>query len=74
MEQQSTNSGDGKQSDQSTKDTVALELTKFIATSTGFGRGAAAVGFGGKSAKTPEEQVNALLELFEKCREAVYRR
>ncbi len=53
------------------KDEVALELMKFIATSTGYGRGTQAVGFAGKGARTPEEQVDALLELFERCRGAV---
>lgn len=56
------------------KDTVSLELMKFIATSTGYGKGSQAVGFAGKATKTPEEQADALLELFEKCREVVYKR
>ena len=53
------------------KDEVALELMKFIATATGYGRGTQAVGFAGKGARTPEEQVDALLELFGRCRAAV---
>lgn len=52
-------------------DEVALELMKFIATSTGYGRGAQAVGFAGKGARTPEEQADSLLELFERCRGVV---
>jgi hypothetical protein len=54
------------------KDEVALELTRFIATTTGLGKSAAGTGFAGKSpAKTPEEQVDALLQLYERCRESV---
>ena len=52
-------------------DEVSLELMKFIASATGYGRGTQAVGFSGKSAKTPEEQVDSLLELFERCRGVV---
>jgi hypothetical protein len=54
-----------------TKDEVALELMRFIATTTGMGKTSSGAGFGGKSPKTPEEQVDTLLTLFEKCREAV---
>jgi len=52
---------------------VALEMMKFIAVTTGYGKGSSsAAGFGGKSAaKTPEEHAGALLELFEKCRTVV---
>jgi hypothetical protein len=53
------------------KDEIALELMKFIASTTGVGRTGTGAGFGGKSAKTPEEQVDVLLELFERCRGAV---
>ncbi len=53
------------------KDEVALELMRFISTTTGMGKTSAGAGFGGKSPKTPEEQVETLLQLFEKCREAV---
>jgi hypothetical protein len=53
------------------KDEVALELMRFIATTTGMGKTSSGAGFGGKSPKTPEEQVDTLLQLFEKCREAV---
>jgi hypothetical protein len=55
-----------------TKDEVALELMKFVATTTGCGRGASSsVGFTGKAARTPEEYADALLELFERCRKVV---
>ncbi len=49
-------------------DEVALELTRFIAVTTGYGKTAGGAGFGGKSPKTPEEQVDALLQLFGRCR------
>lgn len=52
-------------------DEVALELMKFIATATGYGRGSQAVGFTGKGARTAEEQADSLLELFERCRTVV---
>jgi len=52
-------------------DEIALELMKFIATTTGYAKGAQAVGFSGKPPRTPEEQAEALLELFEKCRRIV---
>jgi hypothetical protein len=50
------------------KDEVALELTKFIAITTGFGKGPASAGFTGKGARTPEEHAEALIQLFERCR------
>jgi len=55
------------------KDEVALELTRFIATTTGLGKTASGTGFAGKAAsvKTPEEQVDVLLQLYERCRASV---
>lgn len=54
------------------KDEVALELMKFIAVSTGYGKGGSSgAGFGSKTSRTPEEQAESLLELFERCRKAV---
>jgi hypothetical protein len=53
------------------KDEIALELMRFISTTTGIGKTSTGAGFGGKSPKTPEEQVDALLQLFEKCRATV---
>jgi hypothetical protein len=53
------------------KEEVALELMRFITTTTGMGKSSSGAGFGGKTPKTPEEQVDTLLQLFEKCREAV---
>ena len=58
-----------------TKDEIALELMKFIAITTGYGKGSStpAAGFSGKPvARTPEEYTEALLELFERCRKVVY--
>jgi hypothetical protein len=48
-----------------------LELMKFIAGTTGYGKGSGGAGFGGKAPKTPDEQVDALLQLYERCRTAV---
>ena len=56
------------------KDEVALELMKFIAASTGYGKGGSGAGYGApKAVKSPEEHADALLELFEKCRGVVNR-
>lgn len=55
----------------STKDEVALDLMKFIAVTTGYGKGPSAAGFGGKTTKTPEEHAEALLQLFQRCRTVV---
>lgn len=55
------------------KDEVALELMKFIAVATGYGRsGGAGAGFSGKpGARSAEEHVDALIELFQRCRKIV---
>jgi hypothetical protein len=55
------------------KDDVALELMKFIAVSTGYGRSSqSSAGFSAKAVnRSPEEQVDALLDLFERCRRVV---
>ena len=52
---------------------VALELMRFIATTTGYGRtGQGSAGFSGKpQTRSPEEQTEALLELFDRCRRMV---
>ena len=52
-------------------DEVALEMMKFIAVTTGYGKGAGGAGFTGKTTKTPEEYADALLQLFERCRQVV---
>jgi hypothetical protein len=55
----------------SSKEEVALELMKFIAGTTGYGKASGGAGFGGKAPKTPDEQVDALLQLYERCRSVV---
>jgi len=52
-------------------DEVALEMMKFIAVTTGYGKGTGAAGFTGKATKTPEEYADALLQLFERCRQVI---
>jgi hypothetical protein len=55
------------------KDEVALELMKFIAQTTGYGKGSVTAGYGAKGSKTPEEYADSLLQLFERCRTVVSR-
>ncbi|HTR35974.1 MAG TPA: hypothetical protein VMH80_08745 [Bryobacteraceae bacterium] len=52
-------------------DEVALEMMKFIAVTTGYGKGGATAGFTGKGSKTPEEYAEALLQLFDRCRQVI---
>jgi hypothetical protein len=54
-----------------TRDEVALEMMKFIAVTTGYGKGTGAAGFTGKTTKTPEEYAETLLQLFQRCRSVV---
>ena len=54
------------------KDEVALELMKFIAVSTGYGKATGGgAGFSGKPTRSAEEYADALLQLFERCRTVV---
>ena len=54
------------------KDEVALEMMKFIAVTTGYGKSMGSAGFSGKpQARSSEEQADALFELFERCRKVV---
>jgi hypothetical protein len=54
------------------RDEVALELMKFIAVTTGYGKGSsAAAGFSGKPSKSAEEYAEALIQLFDRCRTVV---
>jgi hypothetical protein len=53
------------------KDEIALDLMKFVAATTGYGKGPQSVGFAGKGARTPEEHAEALIQLFERCRDIV---
>jgi len=57
------------------KDEIALDLMKFIAVTTGYGKsGYGAAGFSGKPvAHSAEEHADALIELFERCRKVVGR-
>ena len=52
---------------------VALELMKFIAVSTGYGKTSqSGTGFSGKpQGRSVEEHAEALLELFDRCRKVV---
>lgn len=54
-----------------TRDEVALEMMKFIAVTTGYGKGTGAAGFTGKTTKTPEEYADSLIQLFKRCRSAI---
>jgi hypothetical protein len=54
------------------RDEVALELMKFIAVTTGYGKGnSTATGFSGKPSKSSEEYADSLIQLFERCRSVV---
>ena len=54
------------------RDEIALELMKFIAVTTGYGKGSsAAAGFSGKPSKSAEEYTDSLIQLFERCRSVV---
>ena len=55
---------------------IALDLMKFVAATTGYGRTAStSVGFqGGGAATKPEEYASHLLELYGKCLEAIRNR
>jgi hypothetical protein len=55
------------------KDEVALELMKFIAMTTGYGKGPGSAGYGAKAGRSAEEYADSLLELFERCRSVVNR-
>lgn len=55
------------------KDEVALDLMKFIAVATGYGKASqSSTGFSAKPVtRSAEEHAEALLELFERCRKVV---
>ena len=54
------------------KDEVALDLMKFIAVTTGYGKSVTSPGFSGKQGlRSPEEHADALLQLFDRCRTAI---
>ena len=65
---------DQKEQLKASQDQVALEMMKFIAVTTGYGKGAVApaAGFGGKAGgRSAEEYADSLLDLFKKCRDVV---
>lgn len=49
-------------------DELALDMMKFIAVTTGYGKGPGTTGFGGKGSRSSEEYAESLIELFERCR------
>jgi hypothetical protein len=55
------------------KDEIALDLMKFIAVATGYGKAThSSTGFSGKPVvRSAEEHAEALMELFERCRQVV---
>jgi len=55
------------------KDEVALDLMRFITLQTGYGKSQQpSTGFSGKpGAHSPEEHVDALLELYQRCRQVL---
>jgi hypothetical protein len=55
---------------------IALDLMKFVAMTTGYGRtSSSSVGFQGSgTASKPEDYANHLLELYGRCLEAVQRK
>lgn len=63
--------GSDRELSRSSPDEVALELMKFIAVTTGYGKGTTTTGFGSKGPRTSEEYADSLLELFERCRSLV---
>ena len=66
--------GDSAKNTAKNRDEIALDLMKFIAVTTGVGKGSnPAAGFSGKPAKSAEEYADSLIQLFEKCRAVVAR-
>ncbi len=69
MSEPTNNSQDSAKSKQ---DEIALEMMKFIAVQTGYGKaGGPTAGFGAKGANSPELHAEALLELFQRCRKTI---
>lgn len=63
---------DAPKDTQRSNNEVALEMMKFIAVTTGYGKGAtSAAGFSGKATRSSEEYAESLLQLFQRCREVV---
>jgi hypothetical protein len=53
------------------KEEIALELMKFVAVTTGYGKGTPTTGYTGKPSRTAEEYAEALLELYQRCRAVI---
>jgi hypothetical protein len=53
------------------KEEIALDLMKFVAVTTGYGKGAASAGYTGKANRTAEEYAESLLQLYQRCRALV---
>jgi len=53
------------------KDEIALEMMKFIAMTTGYGKGNTGPGFNKGPARSSEEYADSLFELYTKCRKAI---
>ena len=51
------------------KEEIALEMMRFIAVTTGYGKGAPTTGYTGKPSRTAEEYAEALLQLYQRCRQ-----
>ncbi len=47
---------------------IALDLMKFVAVTTGYGKGAPSTGYTGKPTRSAEEYAEALLQLYQRCR------
>lgn len=54
------------------KEEIALEMMKFIAVTTGYGKGTGpSTGFNKSTVRTAEDHAEALIELYQRCRKVV---
>lgn len=53
------------------KEEIALDMMKFIAVTTGYGKGGTGAGFNKGATRTGEEYADSLLDLYAKCRKAI---
>ena len=53
------------------KEEIALDMMKFIAVTTGYGKGVPAAGYTGKASRSAEEYADSLLQLYQRCRETI---
>ena len=69
MDESTNNKQDSVKNNQ---DEVALELMKFIAVQTGFGKSSGSqTGFGAKGPNSVDSHADSLIELFQRCRKTV---